>query len=138
MCQTESALAAHVPSVLQRLALTNPAGSDESRTMQWLAAIKSFEERPLLGYGPENHNLVWSSHFDAGIYQVDTDVFDRTHNEYLELLATTGIVGTLAFLGIWIAIGMTLVRAYRAGRISAAAAAVLWGLQVAYASYLIF
>jgi O-antigen ligase len=126
------------PSVLQRLALTNPAGPDESRTMQWRAAIDGFKDRPLLGYGLENHNLVWSAHFDPGIYHLTTDVFDRTHNQYLELLATTGLIGTLAFLAIWIAIAVTLVRAYRDERISAASLAILSGLQVAYAVYLFF
>jgi tetratricopeptide (TPR) repeat protein len=133
-----SAITQHLPGVLQRLAHTNPAGSDESRTMQWRAAIEAFNDRPMLAYGPENHNLAWSTHFDPGIYRVDTDVYDRTHNQFLEMMATTGIVGTVAFLGIWLAIGMTLVRAYRAGRISAAAASVLWGLQLAYATYLFF
>jgi O-antigen ligase/tetratricopeptide (TPR) repeat protein len=128
----------HVPTVLQRLALTNPAGSDESRTMQWRAAIDGFKDRPLLGYGLENHNLVWSSHFDPGIYKIDTDIYDRTHNQFLETLATTGLIGTIAFLGIWIAIGLTLVRACRAGRLSAPAVAVLAGLQIAYATYLFF
>ena len=128
----------HVPSVLQRLAQTNPAGSDESRTMQWRAAIDGFKDRPLLGYGLENHNLVWSAHFDPGIYKLDTDIYDRTHNQFLETLATTGLVGTAAFLAIWLAIGITLGRAYRAGRISAASLAILSGLQIAYATYLFF
>ena len=132
------ALTRGAPAVLQRLALTNPAGTDESRTMQWRAAIDGFRDRPLLGYGLENHNLVWSAHLDPGIYPMVTDVFDRTHNQYLELLATTGLMGTLAFLGIWIAIAVTLVRAYRDERISAASLAILSGLQVAYAVYLIF
>jgi len=134
----QSTITRSLPSVLQRLAQTNPAGSDESRTMQWRAAIEAFKDRPLVGYGPENHNLAWSAHFDPGIFGVDTDIFDRTHNQFLEMMATTGIIGTVAFLGIWLAIGMTLVRAYRAGRISAAAASVLWGLQIAYATYLFF
>ncbi len=134
----DGAITRHVPTVIQRLALTNPAGSDESRTMQWRAAIAGFKDRPLLGYGPENHNIVWSRHFDPNIYQIDTDVFDRTHNQFLEVLATNGLIGLVAFLAIWIAIGMTLVRAYRAGRISAPAVSVLWGLQVAYATYLAF
>jgi O-antigen ligase/tetratricopeptide (TPR) repeat protein len=133
-----SAVTRHVPTVLQRLALTNPAGSDESRTMQWRAAIDGFKDRPLLGYGLENHNLVWSAHFDPGIYKIDTDIYDRTHNQFLETLATTGLIGTIAFLGIWIAIGSTLVTAYRAGRLSAPAVAVLAGLQIAYATYLFF
>ena len=130
--------ARYVPTVLKRLALTNRAGADESRTMQWRAAIDGFRDRPILGYGMENHNLVWSAHFDPGIYRIDTQIYDRTHNQFLETLATTGLVGAIAFLGIWFAIGLTLVRAYRAGRLSASAIAVLAGLQVAYATYLFF
>jgi O-antigen ligase len=133
-----SALARHTPTVLQRLALTNPAGADESRTMQWRAAIDGFKDRPLFGYGPENHNLVWSTHFDPGIYRLDTDIYDRTHNQYLELLATTGLIGALTFLAIWLAIAVTLTRAYRDERLSAASLAILCGLQVAYAVYLFF
>jgi tetratricopeptide (TPR) repeat protein len=133
-----SAVARNAPTVLQRLALTNPAGRDESRTIQWRAAIDGFKDRPLLGYGLENHNLAWSAHFDPRIYRIDTDIYDRTHNQFLETLATAGLVGAAAFLGIWIAIGVTLARAYRAGRLSAAGVAVLSGLQVAYATYLFF
>ena len=133
-----SAFSRNVPEVFERLAATNPAGRDESRTMQWRAAIAGFKDRPLLGYGPEAHNLVWSAHFDPDIYRLDTDVFDRTHNEYLEMLATGGLIGILAFAAIWIAIGVTLSRAYRAGRLSAVSLAVLSGLQAAYAIYLVF
>jgi O-antigen ligase/tetratricopeptide (TPR) repeat protein len=128
----------YAPTVLQELALTDPAGSDESRTMQWRAAIDGFKDRPLLGYGLENHNLVWSAHFDPGIYKIETDTFDRTHNQFLEMLATTGLVGAIAFLAIWVTIGATLVVAYRAGRLTASAVAILAGLQVAYATYLVF
>src|ERR1700674_4042053 len=133
-----SPLTTRAPTVLQRLALTNPASTDESRTMQWSAAIDGFKERPLLGYGLENHNLVWSARFDPGVYRSDTDIFDRTHNQYLELLATPGLIGTLAFFGIWLAIAVTLIRAYRDERVSAASLAILSGLQVAYAIYLLF
>jgi len=133
-----SAVSQHVPTVLLRIAQTNPAGSDESRTMQWRAAIDGFKDRPLLGYGMENHNLVWSAHFDPGIYKIDTDIYDRTHNQFLETLATTGLIGSVAFLAIWVAIGVTLGRAYRAGRLSAASLAVLSGLQVGYMIYLFF
>ncbi len=128
----------NVPTVVLRLAGMNTAGSDESRAMQWRAAIEGFKDRPLLGYGLENHNLVWGAHFDSGIYGLETDIFDRTHNQFLEILATTGLIGATAFLAIWIAIGVTLGRAYRAGRLSAPAVAILSGVQVAYATYLFF
>ncbi|HST08130.1 MAG TPA: O-antigen ligase family protein, partial [Gemmatimonadaceae bacterium] len=133
-----SGLASNLPAVLERMANTNFAGADESRTLQWRAAVEGFKDRPLTGYGPENHNLVWSAHFDPAIYRLDTDVYDRTHNEFLEILATTGLVGTLAFLAIWVAIGATLVRAYRAGRMSAPTLALLAGIQLAYITYLFF
>jgi O-antigen ligase/tetratricopeptide (TPR) repeat protein len=132
------ALSRDAPGVIQRLALTNPAGSDESRTLQWTAALQGFEDRPLLGYGPENHNLAWSAHFSPEIYKLDTDIYDRTHNQFLEMLATTGLAGTVSFLCIWVAIGVSLRRAYDDDRISAPALAVLAGLQVAYATYLFF
>ncbi len=133
-----AALTRGAPVVLQRLALTNPAGTDEARTMQWRAAIAGFRDRPVLGYGLENHNLAWSAHLDPRVFLLETDVFDRTHNQFLELLATTGVIGALAFLGIWLAIAVTLIRAYRDERISPASLAILSGLQVAYAVYLFF
>jgi O-antigen ligase/tetratricopeptide (TPR) repeat protein len=126
------------PTVMQRLALTNPAGPDAARLIQWRAAVQGFTDRPVLGYGPENYNLVWSAHFNPAIYQLDTDVYDHAHNQYLEILATGGLTGLCAFAGIWLAIGVTLTRAYRDERLSAASLAVLAGLQVAYAVYLTF
>lgn len=132
-----SGITRHVPSVVLRLGATNHAAV-EIRTMQWRAAIDGFKDRPLVGYGLENHNLVWGAHLDSRVYGMETDVFDRAHNQFLEILATTGLIGTAAFLGIWIAIGVTIGRAYRAGRLSATAVAVLSGLQVAYATYLFF
>ena len=134
----DGALARHVPTVLRRAAQTNFSGADESRTMQWRAAIAGFRDRPFTGYGPENHNLVWSAHFDPAIYTIDTDIYDRTHNQFLEILGTTGLLGTLGFLGIWVAIGVTLVRAYRAGRLSPASISVLTAFQIAYITYLFF
>lgn len=126
------------PAVVERLALTNQTGADDSRLMQWRAALEGFADRPLLGYGPENYNLVWSAHLDPRIYRLDTDIYDRTHNQYLELLATGGVLGALTLLGIWLAIGVTLVRAYRDDRLTPGSLAVLTGLQVAYATYLFF
>ncbi len=133
-----SAFSQQLPDVFERIASTNPAGRDESRTMQWRAAIEGFKDRPLLGYGPEGHNLVWSAHFDPSIYRLDTDIFDRTHNQYLETLSTGGLTGIIAFAAIWISIAVTLSRAYRAGRLTPASLSVLSGLQVAYGFYLMF
>lgn len=127
-----------VPGALRRIAATDFAGIDALRAIQWDAALAGFRDRPLLGFGPENYQLVWSAHFDPRSQQLGAEVFDRAHNQYLEVLATTGIAGALAFLAIWAAIAYSLRRAFVARRLNAGELAVLGGANTAYAAYLIF
>lgn len=134
----DSVLSNAMPGVLRRIAATDLGGVDASRTIQWDAALAGFRDRPLLGYGPENHHLVWSAHFDPRSQEFGTEVFDRAHNQFLELLATTGILGAIAFVWIWGAIGYSLWRAFSEERLSVRELSVLGGVNVAYATYLIF
>ncbi len=127
-----------IPGVIGRLALTDFTGRDASRAIQWEAALAGFRDRPVLGYGPENHHLVWSANFDPRAYDLGADVFDRTHNAFLEALATTGIVGMSAFIAIWWSVGYSLYRALRSGRLSAWELSMFAGANVAYAVYLAF
>ncbi len=91
----ELATAIALPTSLRRIAATDFEGVDASRTIQWDAAIAGFRDRPILGYGPDNHHLVWSAHFDPRSEKLGAEVFDRTHNQFLEILATIGIVGAI-------------------------------------------
>lgn len=127
-----------LPRVFRRIAATDLGGFDALRTMQWDAALAGFRDRPLVGFGPENYQLVWSAHFDPRSRQMGAEIFDRTHNQYLEILATTGFVGAIAFAGVWIAIGYSLYRAFAGRGISARELAVLAGANIAYATYLTF
>lgn len=127
-----------LPASLRRIAATDFAGVDASRTIQWDAAIAGFRDRPILGYGPDNHHLVWSAHFDPRSEKLGAEVFDRTHNQFLEILATTGIVGAMSFLAVWLAIGYSLYRGFVDKRLTAAQLSVLAGANVAYAIYLVF
>ena len=126
------------PTVVHRIAATDFGGADAIRTIQWNAALAGFLDRPIAGYGPENHHLVWSTHFDPRSEKLGAEVFDRVHNQFLEILATTGLIGTLTFLALWIAIGYTLYRAYCQRLLTVHGVAVLGGANIAYAAYLIF
>ena len=126
------------PTVVHRIAATSFAGADAIRTIQWNAALAGFRDRPILGYGPENHHLVWSSHFDPRSEALGADVFDRVHNQFLEVLATTGLIGTLTFLALWLAIGYTAYCAFVERRLSVAQVAILVAANIAYAAYLVF
>ena len=81
------------------------AGGTESgkiRLIVWRGAIEIFKHYPIFGsgletfaysyyqYRPVEHNLV--SEWDF--------LYNKAHNEYLNYLATTGIVGFLSYLGI--------------------------------------
>lgn len=112
---------------------------DYSRTIEWKIALEGFRDRPLLGYGPENHQIVSSHHFDPKIYEVlGEETFDRTHNAWLELLATSGLAGTLAMIGIWVAAIGALRTGVRESSISGSEAAILSGAFASYAVYLTF
>ncbi len=109
------------------------------RLIEWRTAVRGFAAHPILGYGPENYRVVESAQFDPGIYRLTPEiVFDRAHNAWLELLATTGVVGTIAMLGIWLAAFAMIRRGILKEKLTAAEAAVIVGSLCAYAVYLTF
>lgn len=62
----------------------------------WSLAGKLFIENPLLGVGPDNFRWLYGP--AAGHPRWDTRVF--SNSLYLETLATTGLVGGIAFFGL--------------------------------------
>lgn len=67
------------------------------RLIVWRMAINEFKERPLLGVGMENFNVVYNKYFTPDISE---NWFDRTHNIYLDQLMNSGIMGLLLYLSI--------------------------------------
>lgn len=64
-----------------------------NREYMWDYAIKCFKDKPLIGYGwaycPNNMNL-----YISGSSVVEMNI----HNVYLQLLAETGVIGTVLFI----------------------------------------
>jgi hypothetical protein len=58
----------------------------------WRAAGQMIMERPLLGYGPDNFRRLYGRYLDLP----EADERIHANNLYLELLATTGVAGSLA------------------------------------------
>ncbi len=137
-------MTAHVP-MFRRLS----SGVDSSRVIQWRAAVDGIRDRPLLGVGPENYQIIWSRHYHPEMYSlVGESTWDRPHNAYLEAFATAGILGLLSLLAIWLALAFSANQAVRgrngrgASESTAARAgaveAIALGFFVSYAFYLIF
>ncbi|MEN8928681.1 MAG: O-antigen ligase family protein [Flavobacteriales bacterium] len=87
----------HIVSVTN---LQNDA-SNRERINRWVCAMRMFEEKPVLGFGPGTYQ------FNYGKYQtnefttrISTHMGDKgnAHSEYFTYLSETGIVGFLVFL----------------------------------------
>ena len=76
----------------------------QTRFWTWGSAWKGFLERPILGWGSENFTAVFDKyfnpkHFTPGV-QSET-WFDRAHSVFFDYLSETGILGFLAYVGIF-------------------------------------
>lgn len=89
--------------------------SNLERINRWACAIRLFEERPVVGWGPGTYQFVYAPMQRAKEKTIiSTDFGDggNAHSEYLGPLADMGLVGSLSFLAIVIIILITGIRVY--------------------------
>src|SRR3989344_4766010 len=98
-----------------------------ARGFIWPMAIKGFKERPILGWGQENFNIVFNKHYNPLMDQEQW--FDRTHNIILDWLIAAGILGALSYLSLFVAV---LVLIWRRGTFTFVEKSILTGLFAAY------
>ena len=86
------------------------SASIRERLITWKISLKSFREKPILGWGFENFRIAFNQHYDPKILTktLSGSYWDKPHNVLLEYLTTTGIFGLLAYLGIFAAAFYTL------------------------------
>ena len=65
--------------------------SIRERLLTWQIALEAFKDKPIFGYGPENFQVAFNKYYDFRIGRGDS-WFDRVHNQFIEPLATGGIV----------------------------------------------
>ncbi len=85
--------------------------SSRGRLVAVQAGIEAFQDRPILGWGPENFLIAWGRYFD-----VDSGIrerFDQAHSKVFEELTTKGVVGLTTYLLIWLAMASVLLTAFR-------------------------
>ena len=88
----------------------------KARFTVWGVAFESFKEKPILGWGPENFDILFTKHFNPKIFLpgYGGEVwFDRAHNIIFDTLVTTGVVGLACYIFIFLAVIFVLWRGYR-------------------------
>lgn len=91
-----------LPLGIKRIIALDPS-DNLARLKSWQIGLRGFQDRPFLGWGLENYNVVFNKYYDPW-YLIKGDSvtwFDKTHNQIIDLLACTGILGTLAYLSIF-------------------------------------
>jgi O-antigen ligase len=70
------------------------------RSFVWPMAVKGVKERPLLGWGQENFNYVFSTYYDPAMHDLEP-WFDRAHNIFLDWAVAGGILGLISYLSLY-------------------------------------
>jgi O-antigen ligase len=98
--------------------LTSKKNTFQTRLVSWEAAAKDFHNHPWFGVGFGNYADIFDRHFNARFYEYsrgDT-YFDRAHNNLIDIASTTGLVGLIAYLSIFIAVAFYLFRIIKKDR----------------------
>lgn len=85
--------------------------SSRGRLVAVQAGLQAFQDRPILGWGPENFLIAWGRYFDvdSGIHER----FDQAHSKVFEELTTKGILGLTTYALIWLGMAAVLLASFR-------------------------
>jgi putative inorganic carbon (HCO3(-)) transporter len=109
--KSSSSMLKHVKSV------TNISSDDSNleRINRWNSAIRMFNEKPVMGYGPGTYSFKYGT-FQATNEKTTISTNDgnlgNSHSEYLGPLAESGFLGTVTMLGIILTTLFTASRVY--------------------------
>jgi len=86
-----------------------------TRFMSWKWGLQGFKEKPILGYGLNQFAIPYNKYLEPAYYNYapGENYFDRAHNIIIELLATTGVIGTSIYLLFLIVIFYSIFKYYK-------------------------
>lgn len=105
----------HIPGLNRFRNISITSGTGQTRLIAWDVAWKGFLEKPILGWGPENYFYTFNKYYNPESlrYTFYETWFDHAHNQILDQMNNTGIVGTLSYLAMFALIIISLIKLYR-------------------------
>lgn len=106
----------------------------QTRLISWRAAMRDLPNHYLLGTGFGNYAVTFDKYFEPTFYDFTRSetYFDRAHNNIIEIVSTTGLFGLIAYLSIFLATGLALIKGFRSGVVSLNEFALVVALLVSY------
>lgn len=83
----------------------------ESRFTIWKMGYEGFKENPVLGWGPENFNLVFNKFYKPNMWKQEP-WFDRAHNIVFDWLISAGILGLFAYWSVFVTASFMIWKRY--------------------------
>ncbi len=90
--------------------------SNLERINRWQAAVRMFNERPILGWGPGTYQFIYAPYQHSKEKTIiSTNAGDKgnAHSEYIGPLAEAGVMGLLSFLAVIISVIYTAIKVFR-------------------------
>ena len=86
-----------------------------TRLITWKIAIEAFFSKWLFGWGPENFSYAFSKFYNPTLLKFSfyETWMDKPHNQFLEVFATTGVIGGILYICIFL---YALFLLYKLGR----------------------
>lgn len=72
----------------------------DRREIIWNKAVSAFLQKPFFGWGIENFEYAFKSQIKPNEFDLSKIRVDKAHNELLEILVTSGVVGLVVWLTI--------------------------------------
>ncbi len=119
-------------SIVQKILI--PYGM-KARFIVWQGSLEAIKERPILGFGPETFELVYVRHFNPALFLPEGGGevrFDKAHNIIFETLISSGILGLLFYLAIFVYAFYFLFKNFLKQKITFGTFSCFFGLLLAY------
>ncbi|MBU4480125.1 O-antigen ligase family protein [Patescibacteria group bacterium] len=73
-----------------------------TRFSAWKITLKTIEEKPIFGWGPENSYIGFDKYYDPTDSNIKNMWWDRPHNILLDIAASSGIISLVLYLLFWL------------------------------------
>ncbi|MDD2354044.1 MAG: O-antigen ligase family protein [Patescibacteria group bacterium] len=95
--------------------LTSQKATFQTRLLSWQSAAKAFPQQPLLGTGFGNYAVIFDKYFNPVFFNYDKNetYFDRAHNNLIDIASTTGILGLVTYLSIFVFVAFYIISLWR-------------------------
>lgn len=123
-----------IPLVGRIVNISPVEGTAATRLMAWATAWQGFVSKPVFGWGPNNYYYVFNQFYNPDFMKFGSQEtwFDNAHNILANTLAEGGVVGILAYLGIFGAAFYSLRRIYLSDHKNAGLVALASGFLVGH------